>query len=128
VIEFADLNRQVAPESLVKYFDAPTAKKFAFYRHPESSAVVLIWTRFPAATSVKTTRVQARLRRELTWYAEREGIKTVIAVSLKPSMERRGLTLYSIKSILKRTRLVRACRKQSLRHKNAKSFRLDEMS
>jgi hypothetical protein len=103
VIEFADLNRQVAPESLAKYFEAPTTKQFAFYRHPESSAVVLIWTRFPAATSVKTTRVQVRLRRELTWYAEREGIKTVIAVSLNLLMERRGLTLYSIRFILKRT-------------------------
>ncbi|KAI6756099.1 hypothetical protein HG530_011835 [Fusarium avenaceum] len=79
VIEFADLNRKVAPDSLGKYFEAPTTKQFAFYRHPESSAVVLIWTRFPAATSVKTTRVQVRLRRELTWYAEREGIETVIA-------------------------------------------------
>jgi hypothetical protein len=127
VIEFADLNRKVAPDSLAKYFEAPTTNKFAFYRHPESSAVVLIWTRFPAATSVKTTRVQARLRRELTWYAEREGIKTVIAASLKPSMKWRGLTLYSIKSILKRTRLVRACRKQSLRHKNPESLKLDEV-
>ncbi|KIL90078.1 hypothetical protein FAVG1_06816 [Fusarium avenaceum] len=79
VIEFADLNRKVAPDSLAKYFEAPATKRFAFYRHPESSAVVLIWTRFPAATSVKTTRVQVRLRRELTWYAEREGIETVIA-------------------------------------------------
>lgn len=93
VIEFADLNRKVAPDSLAQYFEAPATNKFAFYRHPESSAVVLIWTRFPAATSVKTTRVQVRLRRELTWYAEREGIETVIAVSRNPLSERRGLTL-----------------------------------
>lgn len=128
MIEFADVNRKVAPDSLAKYFEAPTTKQFAFYRHPESSAVVLIWTRFPAATSVKTTRVQVRLRGELTWYAEREGIKTVVTVSLIPSTERRGLTLYSIKFILKRTSPVRACGKQSLRHTNPESFRLDVVS
>ncbi|KAM0547229.1 hypothetical protein ACHAPJ_010491 [Fusarium lateritium] len=79
MIEFADLNRQVSSDSLAKYFVAPTTKKFAFYRHPGSSAVILFWTRFPAATSVKTTRVQVRLRRELTWYADREGIESVVA-------------------------------------------------
>ncbi|KAF4945558.1 hypothetical protein FSARC_14412 [Fusarium sarcochroum] len=82
MIELTALNKQVSTDSLAKYFEAPTTKKFAFYRHPESSAVILIWTRFPAATSVKTTRVQARLRRELTWYADRAGIESVVMLQV----------------------------------------------
>ncbi|KAF4453920.1 hypothetical protein F53441_3445 [Fusarium austroafricanum] len=77
MIEYADLNRQVEPGALAKYFEAPTVKKFAFYRHPGSGAVILIWTRFPATTSTKTTRVQLRMKRDLTWYAGKEGVKTV---------------------------------------------------
>ncbi|KAF9769232.1 hypothetical protein IL306_013366 [Fusarium sp. DS 682] len=80
MIEFADLNRQVAPDDLPKYFEAPGIKKFAFYRHPGSGAVILIWTRFPATASTKNARVQHRLRRDLTWYAEKEGIKNVATV------------------------------------------------
>jgi hypothetical protein len=72
----------VAPEDIAEYFDAPGIRKFAFYRHPGSRAVILIWTRLPATASTKNARVQHRLRRDLTWYAEKEGIRNVATVSL----------------------------------------------
>ncbi|KAF4345323.1 actin monomer binding [Fusarium beomiforme] len=83
IIEFADLNRQVAPENLSKYFEAPGIKKFTFYHHPGSGAVILIWTRLPATASTKNARVQHRLRRDLTWYAEKEGISNVAALEVQ---------------------------------------------
>jgi len=81
-IEFEDHIRTVAPENVGEYFDAPGIKKFAFYRHPGTGAVILIWTRFPATASTKNARVQHRVRRDLTWYAERGGIKNVATVGL----------------------------------------------
>ena len=82
MIEFSDHVRQVAPDNVAEYFDAPGIKKFAFYRHPGSGAVILIWTRFPATASTKNARVQHRLRRDLTWHAEKADIKNVATVSL----------------------------------------------
>ncbi|KAF4951156.1 hypothetical protein FSARC_12991 [Fusarium sarcochroum] len=76
-IEFADLNKNIAPDSLAKYFIAPAPTKFAFYRYPGSGAVILIWTRFSATSSTKRTHTQNRVRRDLTWYAEKEGINGV---------------------------------------------------
>ncbi|KAM0189613.1 hypothetical protein ACHAPA_006403 [Fusarium lateritium] len=76
-IEFGDLKKQIAPHSLARFFESPAPSKFAFYRHPASDAVVLIWTRFPATSSTKKTHVQNRARRDLAWYAEKEGIKQV---------------------------------------------------
>jgi hypothetical protein len=75
------LNREVAPDSLGQFFKSPTPLKFAFYRHPKSDAVVLIWTRPPATSSTKKTHTQNRARRDLAWYAEKEGIERVETVS-----------------------------------------------
>lgn len=80
-IHFADLKRQVAPDSLTQIFESPTPLKFAFYRHPGSDVVVLIWTRFPATSSTKKMHIQNRARRNLAWYAEKEGIEGVKMVS-----------------------------------------------
>ncbi|KAI1013105.1 hypothetical protein LB503_001355 [Fusarium chuoi] len=82
-IEFEDHVKQVAPENLAEYFDAPGIKQFAFYRHPGSGAVILIWTRFPATASTKNARVQHRVRRDLTWYAEKVDIKNLEVQSQK---------------------------------------------
>ncbi|KAF4439789.1 actin monomer binding [Fusarium acutatum] len=82
-IEFEDHVKQVAPENLAEHFDGPGIKKFAFYRHPGSGAVILIWTRFPATASTKNARVQHRLRRDLTWHAEKEGIKNVATLEVQ---------------------------------------------
>ncbi|KIL85142.1 hypothetical protein FAVG1_11571 [Fusarium avenaceum] len=76
-IHFADLNKQIPPGSLAQFFETPTPLKFAFYRHPDSDAVLLIWTRFPATSSTKKMHTQNRARRDLTWYAEKEGIERV---------------------------------------------------
>ncbi|KAL4728744.1 hypothetical protein ACLX1H_003143 [Fusarium chlamydosporum] len=76
-INFAHLNRQIAPDDLAQYFQSPEQTKFAFYRHPGSGAVILIWTQFPLTASTKKRHVQNRMRRELTWLAEKEGITTV---------------------------------------------------
>ncbi|RKL09150.1 hypothetical protein BFJ68_g9093 [Fusarium oxysporum] len=81
-LQDGDLLKMVAPEDLAEYFDAPGIKKFAFYRYPGSGAVILIWTRFPATASTKNARVQHRLRRDLTWHAEKADIKNVATVSL----------------------------------------------
>ncbi|CVK91994.1 uncharacterized protein FMAN_07024 [Fusarium mangiferae] len=81
-IEFEDHIKNVAPEDLAAYFDAPGIKKFAFYRHP-GSAVILIWTRFPATASTKNARVQHRVRRDLTWYAEKADIKNVATLEVQ---------------------------------------------
>ncbi|PCD34798.1 hypothetical protein AU210_007393 [Fusarium oxysporum f. sp. radicis-cucumerinum] len=83
IIEFDDHVKQVAPEDLAEYFDAPGIKKFAFYRHPGSGAVILIWTRFPATASTKNARVQHRLRRDLTWHAEKADIKNVATLEVQ---------------------------------------------
>ncbi|KAF5541440.1 hypothetical protein FMEXI_7953 [Fusarium mexicanum] len=83
IIEFEDHVKQIAPEDLAEYFDAPGIKKFAFYRHPWSGAVILIWTRFPATASTKNARVQHRLRRDLTWYAEKADIKNVATLQVQ---------------------------------------------
>ncbi|KAF5988988.1 hypothetical protein FBULB1_1230 [Fusarium bulbicola] len=80
IIELEDHVKQIAPENLAEYFDGPGIKKFAFYRHPGSGAVILIWTRFPATASTKNARVQHRVRRDLTWYAEKADIKNVATV------------------------------------------------
>ncbi|KAG9503333.1 hypothetical protein J7337_006178 [Fusarium musae] len=82
-IEFEDHVKHVAPENLAEYFNAPRIKKFAFYRHPGSGAVVLIWTRFPATASTKNARVQHRLRRDLIWYAEKADIKNVATLEVQ---------------------------------------------
>ncbi|KAG5753594.1 hypothetical protein H9Q69_009145 [Fusarium xylarioides] len=82
-IEFEDHVKQVAPEKLAEYINAPGIKKFAFYRHPGSGAVILIWTRFPATASTKNARVQHRLRRDLTWYAEKADIKNVATLEVQ---------------------------------------------
>ncbi|CVK90839.1 uncharacterized protein FPRN_07192 [Fusarium proliferatum] len=82
-IEFEDHVKNVAPEDLAEYFDAPGIKKFAFYRHPGSGAVILIWTRFPATTSTKNARVQHRVTRDLTWYAEKADIKNVVTLEVQ---------------------------------------------
>ncbi|KAI1046997.1 hypothetical protein LB505_013507 [Fusarium chuoi] len=82
-IEFEDHIKNVAPENLAEYFDAPGIKKFAFYRHPGSGAVILIWTRFPATASTKNARVQHRVRRDLTWYAEKAEIKNVATLEVQ---------------------------------------------
>ncbi|KAM0347297.1 hypothetical protein ACHAPU_004816 [Fusarium lateritium] len=79
--EFADLNKDIAPDSLSQFFEAPAPNKFAFYRHP-TGAVVLIWSRFPATSSAMKGRTSNRARRDLAWYAEQEGIKTVDTVSM----------------------------------------------
>ncbi|SPJ78851.1 uncharacterized protein FTOL_07242 [Fusarium torulosum] len=76
-IEFADLNRGIAPDSLAQFFESPAPSKFALYRYPGSDVVVLIWTRFPATSSTKKMHTQNRARRDLVWYAEKEGIKQV---------------------------------------------------
>ncbi|CAJ0538761.1 Ff.00g067140.m01.CDS01 [Fusarium sp. VM40] len=76
-IYFVALNRQIAPDSLAQFFESPTPLKFAFYRHPGSDAVVLIWTRFPATSSTKKMHTQNRARRDLAWYAKKEGIEKV---------------------------------------------------
>ncbi|KAH7204649.1 hypothetical protein DER44DRAFT_431693 [Fusarium oxysporum] len=83
IIEFDDHVKQVAPEDLAEYFDAPGIKKFAFYRYPGSGAVILIWTRFPATASTKNARVQHRLRRDLTWHAEKADIKNVATLEVQ---------------------------------------------
>ncbi|RKK19900.1 hypothetical protein BFJ66_g7377 [Fusarium oxysporum f. sp. cepae] len=83
IIEFDDHVKQVAPEDLAEYFDAPGIKKFAFYRHPGSGAVILIWTRFPATASTKNARVQHRLRKDLTWHAEKADIKNVATLEVQ---------------------------------------------
>ncbi|EWY89988.1 hypothetical protein FOYG_07626 [Fusarium oxysporum NRRL 32931] len=83
IIEFDDHVKQIAPEDLAEYFDAPGIKKFAFYRHPGSGAVILIWTRFPATASTKNARVQHRLRRDLTWHAEKADIKNVATLEVQ---------------------------------------------
>ncbi|SCO78227.1 uncharacterized protein FRV6_02440 [Fusarium oxysporum] len=83
LIEFSDHVRQVAPDNVAEYFDAPGIKKFAFYRHPGSGAVILIWTRFPATASTKNARVQHRLRRDLTWHAEKADIKNVATLEVQ---------------------------------------------
>ncbi|KAF5649822.1 twinfilin A [Fusarium tjaetaba] len=82
-IEFEDHIKQVAPGNLAEYFDAPGIKKFAFYRHPESGAAILIWTRFPATASTKNARVQHRVRRDLIWYAEKAGFKNVATLEVQ---------------------------------------------
>lgn len=76
----ADLNRQIPPDSLAQFFESPTPLKFAFYYHPDSDAVILIWTRFPATSSTKKMHTQNRARRDLTWYAKKEGIERVETV------------------------------------------------
>ncbi|KAH7164931.1 hypothetical protein DER46DRAFT_355697 [Fusarium sp. MPI-SDFR-AT-0072] len=83
LIEFSHHVRHVAPESLAEYFDTPGIKKFAYYRHPGSSAVILIWTRFPATASTKNARVQHRVRRDLIWYAEEEGVRNVATLEVQ---------------------------------------------
>ncbi|KAF4500714.1 actin monomer binding [Fusarium agapanthi] len=83
IIEFEDHVKQIAPEDLAEYFDAPGIKKFAFYRHPGSGAVILIWTRFPATASTKNARVQHRVRRDLIWYAEKADIKSVATLQVQ---------------------------------------------
>ncbi|KAF5669185.1 actin monomer binding protein [Fusarium circinatum] len=83
IIEFEDHVQQIAPEDLAEYYDTPGIKKFAFYRHPGSGAVILIWTRFPATASTKNARVQHRLRRDLTWYAEKADIKNVATLQVQ---------------------------------------------
>ncbi|PNP80418.1 hypothetical protein FNYG_06017 [Fusarium nygamai] len=83
IIEFEDHVKPVAPEYLAEYFDAPGIKKFAFYRHPGSGAVILIWTRFPATASTKNARVQHRVRRDLIWYAEKADIKKVATLQVQ---------------------------------------------
>ncbi|KAF4950104.1 hypothetical protein FGADI_8443 [Fusarium gaditjirri] len=83
IIEFEDYVKQVAPEKLAEYVDTPGIKKFAFYRHPESGAVILIWTRFPATASTKNARVQHRLRRDLTWHAEKADIRNVATLQVQ---------------------------------------------
>ncbi|KAF5984252.1 actin monomer binding protein [Fusarium coicis] len=82
-IEFENHVKHVTPENLAEYFNAPGIKKFAFYRHPGSDAVVLIWTRFPATASTKNARVQHRLRRDLIWYAEKADIKNVATLEVQ---------------------------------------------
>ncbi|KAF5653994.1 actin monomer binding protein [Fusarium sp. NRRL 25303] len=82
-IEFEDHIKNVAPENLAHYFHAPGIKRFAFYRHPGSGAVILIWTRFPATASTKNARVQHRVRRDLTWYAEKADIKNVATLEVQ---------------------------------------------
>ncbi|KAF5577985.1 twinfilin A [Fusarium pseudocircinatum] len=82
-IEFEDHVKHVAPENIAEYFDAPEIKKFAFYRHPESGAVILIWTRFPATASTKNARVQHRVRRDLSWYAGKAGVKNVATLEVQ---------------------------------------------
>ncbi|KAJ4265328.1 hypothetical protein NW762_004613 [Fusarium torreyae] len=76
-IGFAELNQNIAPESLAKYFEAPAPTKFAFYVYPRSGNVLLIWTRFSAVSSAKKIRAQNRVRRDLIWHAEKEGINAV---------------------------------------------------
>ncbi|KAM5511920.1 hypothetical protein FOXYSP1_06720 [Fusarium oxysporum f. sp. phaseoli] len=83
IIEFDDHVKQVAPEDLAEYFDAPGIKKFAFYRYPGSGAVILIWTRFPTTASTKNARVQHRLRRDLTWHAEKVDIQNVATLEVQ---------------------------------------------
>ncbi|KAF4988865.1 hypothetical protein FGRMN_9507 [Fusarium graminum] len=73
---FADLKREIGPDSLAQFFQVPAPNKFAFYRHP-TGAVVLIWSRFPATSSAMKGRASNRARRDLAWYAEQEGIRTV---------------------------------------------------
>ncbi|RBR20308.1 uncharacterized protein FIESC28_05272 [Fusarium coffeatum] len=82
-IEFGEHIKEVAPETLAGYFDAPRIKEFAFYRHPASGAVILIWTRFPATASTKNARVQHRVRRDLIWYAEKADIKNVATLEVQ---------------------------------------------
>ncbi|KAG5658026.1 hypothetical protein KAF25_006977 [Fusarium avenaceum] len=76
-IHFADLNRQIPPDSLAQFFESPTPLKFAFYYHPDFDAILLIWTRFPATSSTKKIHTQNRARRNLAWYAKKEGIERV---------------------------------------------------
>ncbi|KAF5565582.1 twinfilin A [Fusarium napiforme] len=82
-IEFEGHIMEVAPGNLAEYFDAPGINKFAFYRHPESVAVILIWTRFPATASTKNARVQHRVRRDLIWYAEKADIRNVATLEVQ---------------------------------------------
>ncbi|KAJ4005898.1 hypothetical protein NW752_001140 [Fusarium irregulare] len=83
IIEFGEHIKEVAPENLAGYFDAPGIKKFAFYHHSASGAVILIWTRFPATSSTKNARVQHRVRRDLIWYAEKADIKNVATLQVQ---------------------------------------------
>ncbi|KAF5627003.1 actin monomer binding protein [Fusarium sp. NRRL 52700] len=82
-IEFEDHVKQVAPENLAEYFDAPGIQKFALYRYPGSDTVILIWTRFPATASTKNARVQHRVRRDLIWHTEKAGIENVATLEVQ---------------------------------------------
>lgn len=80
-IRYLNSYKDVAPEALIDFFVTPSPLTFSFYRNPGSGAVLLIWMRFPLATSTKRTRGQHRIRRELVSIAEMEGIKDVCSVS-----------------------------------------------
>ncbi|KAF5011128.1 hypothetical protein FDECE_2736 [Fusarium decemcellulare] len=75
--QFTNSYKEVAPESVGEYFASPSPQTFFFYRYPGSSAVVLIWTRYPLATSTKHTNAQNRVRWDLALVAEREGIEAL---------------------------------------------------
>ncbi|KAF5021899.1 hypothetical protein F66182_6047 [Fusarium sp. NRRL 66182] len=67
-IQFINLSRQVAPDSVGTSLASPSPMYFYFYHYPESGDVVLIWTRYPATSSSKKMHTQNRLRRDLTCF------------------------------------------------------------
>lgn len=79
-IHYLNSYKDVALEALIDHFATPSPLTFSFYRNPGSGAVLLIWIRFPLATSTKRTRAQNRVRRELVSIAEMEGITDVHSV------------------------------------------------
>ena len=74
-IQFASSDKQVQPDSLAEYFASPTPQMVSFYRYPGIDAVVLIWTGHHWTKSTKHTKMQNRLRRDLSLIADGEGIK-----------------------------------------------------
>ncbi|KAJ5676550.1 uncharacterized protein N7477_002183 [Penicillium maclennaniae] len=72
--------RVVEPGSVATYFHSPSSFTFFFYHYPGSHAILLIWTQWEGAVSVKNIALQRYVLLDIFAIAEGEGTKVMQTV------------------------------------------------
>ncbi|KAJ5126569.1 hypothetical protein N7448_007348 [Penicillium atrosanguineum] len=75
IITLVNSKNGVDPSSVATYFHSPSPFTFSFYHYPEPGAILLIWTQWEGAVSVRNISLQRNVLLDMIAIAEGEGIK-----------------------------------------------------
>jgi hypothetical protein len=78
----ASSEKGVNPGSVATYFNSPSPFTFFIYHYPHPDAVLLIWTQWEGAVSVKNVALQRNLLLDIIAIAKGVGVKVTRTVGL----------------------------------------------